>query len=121
MFGLIDGVLRLCYTFRMSEKVSKSRRNGYIGDNPDLWFLYKKCRYIKEYTITKIKFAKVFQDALLSYENNLDDLSIYVILKGVYFEYMDEHDGKGFEVGARIMKEISKALMGDHMVWKIRA
>ena len=117
---MFDALKRLCYNAVMSEVSENKKRRGPRQNKP-LWFLYGKCRLIKPYTIGKISYIPSFQNALLEYENSLDDLSIYIILKYTYLRIMDENGGKGFEHGTAVMNEVSKAVTGDPKIWRVRA
>ena len=79
-------------------------------------FLYKKCTLIKSGVISKLALVPEYMEALNDFRGNLDDQSVYEIVKAVYKKLYDE--GRGSDTARSILKQISRDVTGDSQTWR---
>lgn len=83
--------------------------------NSEFGFLYKKCQKIRPYVLSMIALVPEYMEALKSYDGELNDETIYEIVRDEYLKMYNAHNSK--RVARNIVNKISKDVKGDSLAW----
>lgn len=111
---------------RIMNKISLSIKNNSIlwnttpsyllPHNDKLGFLYKKTEKIRPVAISAIALCPEFTKAICSYEKDLNDDSIYEILKSVSNELY--RNNNLYKTARDVMNSVSKSVKGYPSAWR---